>query len=72
MAKDDKSAVVKLEVIGVYDPYLHYSVFHGIVGVLSEKASKVFAMSQASAMSCSSARWSAVAAARPTPSASSR
>ena len=28
--------------IGVYDPYLHYSVFHGIVGVLSEKASKVF------------------------------
>ncbi|HYH45852.1 MAG TPA: universal stress protein, partial [Thermoanaerobaculia bacterium] len=32
----------KVEVIGVYDPYLHYSVFHGIVGVLSEKASKVF------------------------------
>ena len=32
----------KIEVIGVYDPYLHYSVFHGIVGVLSEKASKVF------------------------------
>jgi len=32
----------KVEIIGVYDPYLHYSVFHGIVGVLSEKASKVF------------------------------
>ena len=32
----------KVELIGVYDPYLHYSVFHGIVGVLSEKASKVF------------------------------
>jgi nucleotide-binding universal stress UspA family protein len=32
----------KIEIIGVYDPYLHYSVFHGIVGVLSEKASKVF------------------------------
>jgi nucleotide-binding universal stress UspA family protein len=32
----------KVEVIGVYDPYLHYSVFHGIVGVLSERASKVF------------------------------
>ena len=29
----------KVELIGVYDPYLHYSVFHGIVGVLSEKAS---------------------------------
>src|SRR5262245_20592540 len=32
----------QVEIIGVYDPYLHYSVFHGIVGVLSEKASKVF------------------------------
>ena len=32
----------KIEIIGVYDPYLHYSVFHGIVGVLSDKASKVF------------------------------
>ena len=28
--------------IGVYDPYLHYSVFNGIVGVLTEKAAKVF------------------------------
>ncbi|MCM2268537.1 MAG: universal stress protein [Thermoanaerobaculia bacterium] len=32
----------QVEIIGVYDPYLHYSVFHGIVGVLSERASKVF------------------------------
>jgi nucleotide-binding universal stress UspA family protein len=32
----------RVELIGVYDPYLHYSVFHGIVGVLSEKAAKVF------------------------------
>src|ERR671923_932304 len=28
--------------IAVYDPYLHYAMFNGIVGVLSEKASKVF------------------------------
>ncbi|HZN54581.1 MAG TPA: universal stress protein [Candidatus Polarisedimenticolaceae bacterium] len=32
----------KIELIGVYDPYLHYSVFNGIVGVLTEKAAKVF------------------------------
>ena len=32
----------KLDLISVYDPYLHYSVFNGIVGVLSEKAKKVF------------------------------
>ncbi|HEX9799468.1 MAG TPA: universal stress protein [Thermoanaerobaculia bacterium] len=32
----------QVEIIGVYDPYLHYSVFHGIVGVLSDKAAKVF------------------------------
>jgi nucleotide-binding universal stress UspA family protein len=32
----------RVELIAVYDPYLHYSVFHGIVGVLSERASKVF------------------------------
>ena len=32
----------KLEVIAVYDPYLHYKVFNGIVGVLTEKAAKVF------------------------------
>jgi nucleotide-binding universal stress UspA family protein len=32
----------KVEAISVYDPYLHYSVFNGIVGVLTEKAAKVF------------------------------
>lgn len=32
----------KIELIGVYDPYLHYAVFNGIVDVLSEQAAKVF------------------------------
>ncbi len=32
----------QIELISVYDPYLHYSVFNGIVGVLTEKAAKVF------------------------------
>ena len=32
----------KVEAIAVYDPYLHYSVFNGIVHVLTEKAAKVF------------------------------
>jgi nucleotide-binding universal stress UspA family protein len=32
----------KIEAIAVYDPYLHYSVFNGIVGVLTEQAAKVF------------------------------
>ncbi len=32
----------KVETIAVYDPYLHYSVFNGIVGVLSAQAAKVF------------------------------
>jgi nucleotide-binding universal stress UspA family protein len=32
----------RLELIAVYDPYLHYAVFKGIVDVLTEKASKVF------------------------------
>src|SRR5918993_1491759 len=31
-----------VEAIAVYDPYLHYSVFNGIVGVLTEQAAKVF------------------------------
>jgi len=31
-----------VEAIAVYDPYLHYSVFEGIVNVLSEQAAKVF------------------------------
>ena len=32
----------EVEAIAVYDPYLHYSVFNGLVGVLTEKAAKVF------------------------------
>ena len=32
----------KVEAIAVYDPYLHYTVFNGIVDVLTEKAAKVF------------------------------
>src|SRR5947207_7070173 len=28
--------------VAVYDPYLHYAMFNGIVGVLNEKASKSF------------------------------
>ena len=32
----------KLELISVYDPYLHYAVFKGIVEVLTEKAAKIF------------------------------
>jgi nucleotide-binding universal stress UspA family protein len=31
-----------LHAVAVYDPYLHYAMFNGIVGVLNEKASKVF------------------------------
>ncbi len=32
----------KVELIAVYDPYLHYAVFNGVVNVLTEKAAKVF------------------------------
>jgi nucleotide-binding universal stress UspA family protein len=32
----------KVEAIAVYDPYLHYAVFNGIVNVLTEQAAKVF------------------------------
>lgn len=32
----------QVEAVGVYDPYLHYTLFNGIVTVLSEQASKVF------------------------------
>ena len=31
-----------VEAISVYDPYLHYSVFNSVVGVLTERAAKVF------------------------------
>ena len=32
----------KITLIGIYDPYLHYMVFNGIVDVLTDKAAKVF------------------------------
>ncbi|MCH7910618.1 MAG: universal stress protein [Candidatus Hydrogenedentes bacterium] len=32
----------KIVLVGVYDPYLHYLVFNGIVDVLTERAAKVF------------------------------
>lgn len=32
----------KIELVAVYDPYLHYSVFKGIVDVLTDDAAKVF------------------------------
>lgn len=32
----------KIELISVYDPYLHYQVFNGLVDVLNDKAAKVF------------------------------
>jgi nucleotide-binding universal stress UspA family protein len=31
-----------VEAIAVYDPYLHYSVFKGVVDVLTERAAKIF------------------------------
>src|SRR2546426_908443 len=31
-----------VQAVAVYDPYLHYAMFNGIVGVLNEKASKMF------------------------------
>ncbi len=31
-----------VEAVAVYDPYLHYAMFNGIVEVLTEKASKIF------------------------------
>ncbi len=32
----------QVELISVYDPYLHYVVFKGLVGALTDKAAKVF------------------------------
>jgi nucleotide-binding universal stress UspA family protein len=40
----------QVEAVAVYDPYLHYSVFNGIVDVLSEKASKVFRFKEQEAL----------------------
>ncbi|MGQ4806903.1 Light-independent protochlorophyllide reductase subunit B [Candidatus Entotheonellaceae bacterium PAL068K] len=39
-----------VEAIGVYDPFLHYVMFNSIVGVLSEKASKVFKFKEQEAL----------------------
>ncbi|HVA21477.1 MAG TPA: universal stress protein [Candidatus Micrarchaeia archaeon] len=39
-----------VEAVAVYDPYLHYVMFNGIVGVLSEKASKVFRFKEQEAL----------------------
>jgi nucleotide-binding universal stress UspA family protein len=40
----------RVEAVAVYDPYLHYAVFNGIVDVLSEKASKVFRFKEQEAL----------------------
>lgn len=32
----------RVEAVGVYDPYLHYTLFNGIVNVLTAEASRVF------------------------------
>jgi len=37
-----KALAKKVEAVSVYDPYLHYAMFNGIVDVLSAEASKVF------------------------------
>jgi nucleotide-binding universal stress UspA family protein len=37
-----KAYHMPIEVVSVYDPFLHYVAFNGIVDVLSEQASKVF------------------------------
>ena len=39
-----------VEAVGVYDPFLHYVMFNGLVGVLSEKASKVFKFKEQEAL----------------------
>lgn len=42
LAKARGGAAAETHAVAVYDPYLHYTVFNGIVDVLSEKASKIF------------------------------
>src|SRR5436190_1194840 len=37
-----KALARSVRAVAVYDPYLHYAMFNGIVGVLNEKASKIF------------------------------
>ena len=39
-----------VEAVAVYDPFLHYVMFNGIVGVLSEKAAKVFKFKEQEAL----------------------
>jgi nucleotide-binding universal stress UspA family protein/predicted Zn-ribbon and HTH transcriptional regulator len=39
-----------VEAVGVYDPFLHYIMFNGLVGVLSEKASKIFKFKEQEAL----------------------
>ncbi len=39
-----------VEAVSVYDPYLHYVLFNGIVGVLSDEASKVFRFKEQEAL----------------------
>lgn len=41
---------LEVEAVAVYDPYLHYAVFNGIVDVLSEKASKIFRFKEQEAL----------------------
>ncbi len=41
---------IPVEAVAVYDPYLHYVLFNGIVGVLSEKASRVFRFKEQEAL----------------------
>ena len=45
-----RALALPVEAVSVYDPYLHYVLFNGIVGVLSEKASKVFRFKEQEAL----------------------
>ena len=45
-----KALSKRVEAVAVYDPYLHYAVFNGIVDVLSEKASKIFRFKEQEAL----------------------
>ncbi len=45
-----RALAMPVEAVAVYDPYLHYVRFNGIVGVLSEKASKVFRFKEQEAL----------------------
>ena len=45
-----RALAMPVEAVAVYDHYLHYVMFNGIVGVLSEKASKVFRFKEQEAL----------------------